>query len=50
MLAVGLADLLTGNTQHAILPSFIGDHLDQQEDLALGVAGSALLYIAHTQL
>ncbi len=49
-IAVALADLATGNTSHNPLPAFISDHLDQQEDLALGAVGAAALWLAFTQL
>lgn len=47
---VAAADLLTGNTEHSILPAVIGDKLDQQHDLVLGGAGALALWYGYTQL
>lgn len=35
VIAVGAADLMLGNTEHAVLPDFLGNHLDQQSDVVL---------------
>lgn len=48
--AIAIADVATGNTNHPILPDFIGGHLDQQEDLLLGAVGGATIWFALTQL
>lgn len=52
ILAVGIsvADLAAGNSNHPILPGFVGDHLDQQADLVIAATGAGLLYLALTQL
>lgn len=47
---VALADLATGNTNHAILPDAIGGHLEQQDDLVIGGIGAGLLWYGFTQL
>lgn len=47
---VALADVLTGNTDHHILPAVIGDQLDQQTDLVLGGAGALALWFGYTHL
>lgn len=47
---IALADILTGNTEHHILPAAVGDHLDQQTDLVLGGAGALALWFAYTHL
>lgn len=44
---LGAIDLLLGNTGHTILPAFIADHLDQQEDLALLGIGAGLVFVGH---
>lgn len=49
-LAIAMADLGTGNSDHEILPGFIGDNLDQQKDLFLAAIGGGALYIAFAQL
>jgi hypothetical protein len=44
MIAVALADLLTGNTQHQLLPDAVGNNLDQQHDVGLLVVGGGLVF------
>jgi hypothetical protein len=52
IIAVGIAvaDLAAGNSNHPILPEFVGNHLDQQTDLLVGGAGAGLLFFATSQL
>lgn len=49
-LGVALADMATGNTDHPILPSIVGNHLDQQSDLAVGAVGAGCLWFAFAKL
>lgn len=44
LIAIGGIDLLFGNTNTQVLPSFIGDHLTQQIDAVLIGAGLLLLF------
>jgi hypothetical protein len=50
VLGIGLADLLFGNTDHPILPAFVGDNLSQQGDVAAVVTGGAALWYGLTKL
>ena len=45
--AVGIADLLLGNTTQSILPTALSDKLTQQSDVAAVVGGAALAYFAY---
>jgi len=50
LIGIALADLAAGNSDHPILPAFVGNQLSQQGDLlALAVGGGALFY-GYTQL
>ena len=50
LIAVGLADLALGNTNHPVLPAAIGDNLTQQSDLAVLAVGGGALWFGFTQL
>lgn len=43
LLGLGGADLLFGNTGHAVLPDAIGNNLSQQTDAVLIALGTVLL-------
>jgi hypothetical protein len=43
LIGLGGADLLFGNTGHAVLPDVIGNNLSQQSDAVLIALGTVLL-------
>jgi hypothetical protein len=44
LIALGVVDLGWGDTNQAVLPSFIGDYLTQQVDVVLILAGGVILF------
>lgn len=49
LIGIGMADLLLGNTDHPILPAFVGNQLTQQSDVAALTVGGGVLWLASQQ-